>query len=47
MGMVKNSLDGIFLCDNCDTLATVWQKGNTIEITKCACVTLEWESDNV
>jgi hypothetical protein len=47
MGMVKHSLDGIFLCDNCDTLAIVWQKGNTIEIKKCECVTLDWESDNV
>lgn len=47
MGMVKDSLDGIFLCDNCDTLATVWQKGNTIEITQCECVTLDWENDNV
>jgi hypothetical protein len=46
MGMVKNSLDGIFLCDNCDTLATVWQKGNTIEITKCACVQLFTTPEN-
>ena len=46
MGIIKDNLDGIFLCDNCDTLATVWQKGNTIEITKCECVTLDWENDN-
>ena len=47
MGYVKNNLDGIFLCDNCDTLATVSSEGNTITINKCECVALDWENDNV
>ena len=42
MGYVKNSLDGIFLCDNCDTLATVSSEGNTITINQCECVALDW-----
>ena len=47
MGNLFDVLEGVFICDNCDTLATVSQFGNTIEITKCDCVTLEWEGDNV
>jgi hypothetical protein len=30
----------IFLCDNCDTLATVSVVSDTITITKCACAQL-------
>ena len=33
----------IFLCDSCDTLATVTHEGNTITINPCACTTLDWE----
>jgi len=29
----------IFICSNCDTLATVSVAGDTIEITKCKCQT--------
>ena len=47
MGMVKDSLDGIFLCDNCDTLATVSVHGDTIMVNQCECVTLDWEDFNV
>jgi hypothetical protein len=32
----------LFLCDTCDTLATVTQEGNTITINKCKCLTLDW-----
>ncbi|MEY3909989.1 MAG: hypothetical protein RIT47_680 [Pseudomonadota bacterium] len=27
----------IFICDNCDTLATLSVAGDTITITKCKC----------
>lgn len=30
----------LFLCDNCDTLATLSVVGDTITIQKCACVSL-------
>jgi hypothetical protein len=33
----------LFLCDNCDTLATVTKDGDTIIINKCKCVTLGWD----
>ena len=32
----------LFLCDNCDTLATIEQKGNSIVINKCQCLVLDW-----
>jgi len=32
----------LFLCDNCDTLATVEKNGNTIIVNKCKCLTLDW-----
>jgi hypothetical protein len=28
----------IFICSNCDTLATVSVAGDTIQITKCLCM---------
>lgn len=31
----------LYLCDTCDTLATVIQEGNTITITPCLCTTKE------
>jgi hypothetical protein len=40
-----SEIAGMWICDNCDTLATVSQKANTIEITKCECVTLDWENN--
>ena len=36
----------IFLCDECDTLATLSVVGDTITIQQCACLTLDW-NDNV
>jgi hypothetical protein len=33
----------LFLCDNCDTLAIVEQVSDTIKITKCSCLTLDWK----
>ena len=32
----------LFLCDNCDTLATASREGDTIKINKCKCLTLDW-----
>ena len=31
----------LFICDNCDTLATVEKNGDTIKINKCLCLTEE------
>lgn len=33
----------LFICDNCDTLASVEKNGNTIKIVKCQCLTLDWK----
>ncbi len=33
----------LFLCDKCDTLATVEMRGDTLKVTKCACLALEWK----
>lgn len=33
----------LFLCDNCDTLAIVEMVGDTIKLTKCNCLTLDWK----
>ena len=29
----------LFLCDNCDTLATLEIQGDTITLTQCQCIT--------
>ena len=35
----------LFLCDNCDTLASVEVIGDTLKIAKCNCVrTTIWET---
>jgi len=47
MGNLFDELENVFICDGCDTLATVSVHGDTITITQCACVTLDWENDNV
>jgi len=47
MGNLLDNLAGVFICDNCDTLATVNREGDTIIINKCECVALDWENDNV
>jgi predicted nucleic acid-binding Zn ribbon protein len=41
MGNIMDELDYIYICDECDTLATVIQQGNTITITQCECVSKE------
>jgi hypothetical protein len=41
MGNLMDSLDGVFICDECDTLATVSVIADTIKITKCFCQTNE------
>lgn len=33
----------IFICDGCDTLATVERNADTITINKCKCLTLDWK----
>lgn len=35
----------LFLCDSCDTLATVIQQGNTITINQCLCTTNNKENN--
>lgn len=35
----------IFLCDNCDTLATLSVETDTILVTQCKCVTNERETN--
>ena len=32
----------ILICDECDTLATVSVLGDTIQLNKCKCLTLDW-----
>ncbi len=39
MGNLFDELKNVFICDNCDTLATVSAQGDTIKITKCECQT--------
>jgi len=34
----------IFICDECDTLATMSVEGDTITLNKCKCLTLEWSN---
>jgi hypothetical protein len=40
MGNLFDELTNVFICDECDTLATVSMSGNTITIIECACVQL-------
>jgi hypothetical protein len=44
MGNFFDELQNVFICDGCDTLATVSQSGNTITINKCECLTLDWNN---
>jgi hypothetical protein len=41
MGNIMDELDYVYICDECDTLATVIHEGNTITITQCECVSKE------
>ena len=38
MGNIMDELDFIYICDECDTLATVIHEGNTITINPCQCI---------
>ena len=42
MGNLMDKLEGVFICDECDTLATVSVLGDTIQLNKCKCLTLDW-----
>ena len=39
MGNIMDELNSIYICIECDTLASVIQKGNTITINQCLCIT--------
>jgi len=43
MGNLADELN-IFICDECDTLAEMSVVGDTISITKCKCLTLDWNN---
>ena len=43
MSYMKEALE-IFICDECDTLATVLALPNEIQITKCNCLALDWNN---
>ncbi len=38
------NLSEIFICDECDTLATMSVQGDTITISQCQCLTLDWNN---
>ena len=44
MGNLMDELSDVFICDKCDTLATVSVQGDTITINKCECLTLDWNN---
>jgi len=44
MGNIMENLEGVFICDECDTLATVSVDSDTITINPCKCVTLDWNN---
>jgi hypothetical protein len=44
MGNLLDNLSNVFLCDGCDTIATVSVEGDTITIQKCQCLTLDWNN---
>lgn len=33
---------GMWICDNCDTIATVNYGTDSIVVNQCECVTLDW-----
>lgn len=47
MGNYFDELENVFICDGCDTLATVSVHGDIIMVNQCECVTLDWEDFNV
>ena len=42
MGNLMDELSNVFICDECDTLATMSVQGDTIQLNKCKCLTLDW-----
>jgi len=42
MGNLLDNLSNVFLCDECDTLATVSVLNDKITIQQCACLALDW-----
>jgi len=42
MGNLMDEIKGVFICEDCDTLATVSVDSDTITINPCKCVTLDW-----
>jgi hypothetical protein len=38
------NISEIFICDECDTLATMSVVGDTITISPCQCLTLDWNN---
>jgi len=44
MGNIMENLEGVFICDECDTLATVSVESDTITISQCQCLTLDWNN---
>jgi hypothetical protein len=44
MGNLMDELEGVFICDECDTLATMSVQGDTIILSQCQCLTLDWNN---
>ena len=42
MGSLMDELSNVFICDECDTLATVSVDSDTLIVNPCQCTTLEW-----
>jgi hypothetical protein len=41
---MMSKLKEILICDECDTLATVSVESDTITISQCQCLTLDWNN---
>jgi len=41
MGNIMDELGSIYICIECDTLASAIRQGNTITINQCLCTTKE------
>jgi hypothetical protein len=46
MGNILDELKNVFLCIDCDTLATLSEVGDTIIINQCECVALFTTQEN-
>lgn len=44
MGNLMDNLNNVFVCDDCETLASVSVLGDTITLNKCKCLTLDWNN---